>query len=395
MLLNPEKARECFFKEVNNCYWNPKLSITTLPNGDRTVITNDNIYENEPLVVLNPNSFFNTEQCFIYSKEDLSLLPKRLVIPAYLYQFYTKHTEKYPSGYDHYFNALPTYQWYLKNHELLKVYTKMSSKQKESLKENLFLISDFDEIQEWAKKIPNHTFNHEEAIRSILAVATRSWANAGLVPWIDFFNHYSEGSYLKNDGTTITASHFYNKNEEVNTSYGLKDSLQLLTIYGYKTQEKTIGICRPKLSPFSIALNKDLEKYEDFSQDNPFLFGLNLDQFSYFLSHMRLSAVSKYDTLFISNLQDECTSFINGANELKALEIGLVCTHTTRENLEKIKAKFASISNIIPQSFVEDFEVKFKILDNLEEKINEHWNTILKNKNFEIQKSLNKETFSS
>jgi hypothetical protein len=392
MLLNPEKARECFFNEVNNCYWNPKLSISTLPNGDRTVVTNEDIHENEPLVVLNSNSFFDIEKCFTYSTEDLSSLPKRLIIPAYLYQFYTQHTNKYPVGYDHYFNSLPTYQWYLKNHELLKVYAKMSNKQKEILKEHLFLINDFGEIQEWAKKIPNHKFNYEEAIRSVLAVATRSWSSAGLVPWIDFFNHSSEGSYLKNNGTTITASHFYRKNDEVNTSYGPKDSLQLLTIYGYKAQEKTIGICRPKISPYSIALDENLEKYEDFSQDSPFLFDLSLDKFSYFLSHMRLSAVSKYDTLFISNLQDECTTFVNGANELKALEIGLICIHSTRESLEKIKTKFASVANIIPKSFVEDFEVKFKILDALEQKLHEHWITILKNKNLEIQKRLSKET---
>lgn len=379
MAICPDVERQLFFKEVDNCYWNPKLVVKVLPNGDRTVVTTAFIKDDEPLVILNHGACFGNDKCFEYSQEDLTDLNKSLVIPAYLYQFYTGHTTKFPFGYDHYFNALPTYEWYAKNHELLKVYLTISQKQKDQLKENLFLIRQLDEFIDWVKQIPNHKPNIEEAIRAVLASATRSWSSVGLVPWIDFFNHSYDGSILSNEGTTINATHNYQKGDEVNTSYGLKDSLQLLSIYGYSSDEKTIAITRPPLSPFAIALDTDLRGYQAFSEEHPFLMNESLNNFDYFIAHFRLCALSKYDSLFVKDLATEYKKWINAENELNAVKVALICLRETKKHLEGIQEKLGNVSKDLPRAFRDDFQAKFNILEKLHEKLYKHWFKIIDN----------------
>jgi hypothetical protein len=378
MSFNPEEARRLFFEQVSNCYWNPKLVIKTLPNGDRTVVTNDYITSEEPLVVLNPSSFFDKEKAIentIYPLDDLS---SSLVIPGYLYQFYVGLTDKCPVGYDNYFNALPTYQWYAENHEMIKVYISIDQGMRDELKQNIFLIRQLDEMVEWASKIPDHTVDTEAVIRAVTACASRSWSSVGLVPWIDFFNHAYNGSVLSNQGTTITATHKYEKGDEVNTSYGFKDSLQLLTIYGFVSEEKTVAITRPPISPFSVALDSELEGYKAFSEECPFLLNEELGNFDYVLSHLRLCALSKYDTFFIDDLNSQYRKFINAENEYSAIKIGLICIRETRKHLEEMLEKINKNCKELPPAFQNDFDEKFKILNKLHRLFHEHWYDMLK-----------------
>lgn len=378
MSFNPEEARRLFFEQVPNCYWNPKLSIKTLPNGDRTVLTNDFIDSEEPLVVLNPSSFFDKEKAIENARYPLDGLSSSLIIPGYLYQFYTGLAEQCPIGYEHYFNALPTYEWYAKNHEMVKVYISIDQEMRDELKQNIFLVRQLDELIEWAAKIPDHTINIESAIRAVTACASRSWSSVGLVPWIDFFNHAYNGSVLSNQGTTITSTHKYEKGDEVNTSYGFKDSLQLLTIYGFVSDEKTVAITRPPISPFSVALDSELEGYKAFAEDCPFLLNSEINNFNYVLSHLRLCALSKYDVFFVDDLNNQYRDFINAENEYNAIRIGLICIRETRNHLEEMLEKIDKNSKGLPASFAADFECKFKILDKLQRLFEEHWFSLLK-----------------
>lgn len=384
MSISAEEARQQFFKTVEGSYWNPKLSIKSLSNGDRTVVTNKFIRKGEPLVILHPDACFTSYRCIENSKEDLSKINKSLVIPAYLYQFYTGHTLNCPPGYDHYFNALPTYDWYSQNHEFLKLYINLNSEQKEVLKEHFILANQLDDFIEWAKSIPNHEFNWQQAVRSVLAATTRSWSSAGLVPWIDFFNHAYDGSLLEIGANTITASHAYEEHDEVNTSYGFKDSLHLLSVYGYETDIKTVIIKRLPISEFAAASNQEFRKYKDLSEQHPFVFNTDLRTFDRFISHMRLTVLDKYDLLHVTDLTEQYKNWINGDNEMRALKVALKCLDYTHEYLTDVNKAITKALDKVPDAFQKDFKAKFEILDALYKKTNEHWINVLKRKETDI-----------
>jgi hypothetical protein len=375
--MHPEEARKLFFKEVDNCYWNPKLSIKVAPNGDRTVVTSAALQKNEPLVVLNKNAFFNAEKCIEHSKEDISSIRKTLIIPAYLYQFYTNHGATALDGYAYYFNALPTYEWYEQNHEVFKIYLKLTGKQRKELHDNFYVFEQIDSFIEWASQIPGHTVDKEQAIRSVLASLTRTWSSVGLVPWIDFCNHSYEGSFLQSEGTTIVASHAYSKDEEVNVTYGVKDSLQLLSVYGYAAKDKTVGIKFPPISSFALAVDSGLQKYADSSVSAPCLLGKQLRNFDFLLSHMRLCVFDKVDALTCSDPEEACQTFLNAQNELKALKLFLHMVQVTQKNLEELKNKTEKALGKIPEVLEEDFKGKDEVFNNITKRIYKHWLDLL------------------
>ena len=372
----PNKARVAFFKKVNDCYWNPKLTIKTLPNGDRTVVALDTIENDEPLVILNTNSYFNGDKAIKYSREDISSLDESLFLPAYLYQFYTKHTLKHPLGYDHYFNALPTYEWYAENHETLKIYTSLNSNQKEKANENFAIIKKINELIDWIKTISNHTVDIEQAIRAVFICSTRTW-NVGLVPWIDFFNHAYNGSALNIDATTITATHVYEKNEEVNTTYGLKDSLELLNTYGFCAEEKTVAIPFLPISSFAIALDSEFESYQLFTKDNEFLINKTLHNIESLIAHFRLCVLSKKDILFIDNIAEDFKTFINIENEYKAIKLLLSCIKVIDEKIKKTKEGLTQVIGVLPSKHEEDMHMKNKILKKTVKYIHVYWIKLL------------------
>jgi hypothetical protein len=373
----PNKARVAFFKKVDNCYWNPKLTIKTLPDGDRTVIALDAIENDEPLVILNTDSYFGYSKAIKYSVEDISTLDEYLLLPAYLYQFYTKHTLNYPQGYDYYFNALPTYEWYAKNHEVLKIYTSLDPSQKEKAGENLILIKKINLLLTWIETIPNHILNIEQAIRSVFVCSTRTWS-VGLVPWIDFFNHAYNGSPLNKEATTITATHTYEKNEEVNTTYGLKDSLELLNIYGFCAKEKTISIPFFPISSFCTALDSDFENYQQFTESNEFLLNKTLHNIEHLIAHFRLCVLNKKDVLFVNDIGKDFKTLINMENEHKAIKLLLLCIKTLHEKIKKIKENYTEITGVLPDKYEEDINMKQEILKKLTEKICVYWMKFLK-----------------
>jgi len=363
-----EKNRQLFFKHVDNCYWNPKLVITELPSGDRTVIATDPIEADELLVVLNQNSF---------SKENISQLESGLTLPAYLYQFYVDYGVHCPHGYEHYFHSLPTYEWYAENHALLKLYLSLSEVQRKKLATQFFLIGRINVMLEWLDTIPDHEAQPKEAIRAVIACSTRAWSRAGLVPWIDFFNHAYDGSMLSNNGTSIKATHHYAKGAEVNTTYGLKDSLQLLTIYGYETKEKTLLVARPPISTLLVAANPDLEDYHAFSKEHPFLFRDELNGFEHFLSHFRLMVFDKNDLAITNRTVGIDTPFVNGDNEYKAVKSALMAVNETEKYFNKMFETFKEIVPDVPEHFWKEYEVKTKILLALREKIHQHWKNLV------------------
>jgi hypothetical protein len=372
----PNKARVAFFKKVNDCYWNPKLTIKTLPNGDRTVVALDNIKNNEPLVILNINSCFGNDKAIKYSAENLSTLDEYLFLPAYLYQFYTKHTLKRPSGYEHYFNALPTYEWYAENHEVLKIYTSLNPSQKKEASENLAIIKKINLLVNWIETIPNHTINIEQAIRSVFICSTRTW-NVGLVPWIDFFNHSYNGSALNNEATTITATHNYEQDEEVNTTYGLKDSLELLNTYGFCAKEKTIAIPFLSISSFCTALDPSLKEYRQFTEGNEFLVNKTLHNIDHLIAHFRLCVLDKKDVLFIDDIAKDFKVFINMNNEHRAIKLLLLCIKALHEKTKKTKENLIQITGVLPDKHEEDINIKQEILKKLKEKIYVYWIKLL------------------
>jgi len=379
MISTAEKARRLFFKKVDNCYWNPKLEIVELPNGDRTVIANDPIKEGSVLVVLNKDTAFSNDKAKQLSKYSLEGLDESLVIPAYLYQFYTKQIDNAPFGYEHYFNALPTYGWYAENHLLLKTYLENQDADLKALGSNLFLINKIISLIEWITDIDelNHTFNRDEAIRSVLICATRSWSSIGLVPWIDFFNHSYNGSLLSNEGTTIEATHAYEKGEQVNTSYGPKDSLQLLSIYGFVADEKTVTIYRPNISPLAPAIDDEIKKYQAFAEEYPFLLGTELNNFDSFIAHFRLSALKKYDLFYVNNLEQDYKQIINVENEYQALKLALFCVSETEKHLSGIVEQITSVIKSVPREFQEDFDAKATIINTVRERIRDYWNSLI------------------
>ena len=372
----PNKARVAFFKKVNDCYWNPKLTIKTLPNGDRTVVALDTIENDEPLVILNTNSYFDGAKAIKYSREDISSLDESLFLPAYLYQFYTKHTLKHSLGYDHYFNALPTYEWYAENHETLKIYTSLSPNQKEKANENFAIIKKINELIDWIKTISNHTVDIEQAIRAVFICSTRTW-NVGLVPWIDFFNHAYNGSALNIDATTITATHVYEKDEEVNTTYGLKDSLELLNTYGFCTEEKTVAIPFLPISSFAIALDSEFESYQLFTKGNEFLINKTLHNIESLIAHFRLCVLSKKDILFIDNIAEDFKTFINIENEYKAIKLLLSCIKVIHEKIKKTKESLTQITGVLPDKHEEDIRIKNEILKKATKNIYIYWVKLL------------------
>jgi len=378
MVCSAEKARQLFFKKVSNCYWNPKLEVIETETGDRTVIASESLREDDVLVVLNKDTTFGNDKAKQLTKASFDSIEESLYIPAYLYQYYTKYVDNAPSGYEHYFDHLPTYDWYAENHLLLKTFLDNSGKDLKKLGSNLFLISRILEMLEWIETIPDHQPQPEQAIRSILITSTRSWSSVGLVPWIDFFNHSYEGSILSNEGTTIKATHDYKKGAEVNTSYGLKDSLQLLSIYGFVSDEKTLTIYRPNVSPFAIAIDSDLKRYQSFSEEFPFLISKELNNFNSFIAHFRLTVLKKYDTLFVEELNESYKQVINGENELQSVKLAFACVKETEKHLNKIIAQIKSVIEVLPKEFHDDFEAKFEIIKALNERLEEHWNDLIK-----------------
>ena len=368
----PEKARELFFKEVDDCYWNPKLKIKVLENEDRTVVTSKPIQNKESLVILNTNSYFGHEKTEQYSKEDLSKLSEKLRIAAYLYQFYTGHTKSYPKGYNHYFNALPTYEWYAKNHLLLAMYLELEEEQKKEIKKQFFILEQMDELTKWVEQIPGHAVNIEQIRRCILICVTRTWS-VGLVPWIDFFNHAYNGSGLANDATTINATHEYQAGQEVNTTYGDKDSLQLLNTYGFSSKEKTLAIPKPPVSSFAIALDPELQVYQQLSNHNPFMVYESVHNTDYLLGYLRLCTLSKIDILNIQDIHEEHKKIINPSNEHKTVKLALLCIEEITNQIQTIKKRMLKVIDPIPSSWEEDLNVKFEILKNLKKKVYVHW----------------------
>ena len=373
----PNKAREHFFKKVSNCYWNPKLTIKTLLNGDRTVVALDTIENDEPLVILNNNLYFNNEKAIKYSVENISTLDECLLLPVYLYQFYTKHTLKYPAGYDYYFNSLPTYEWYAENHEVLKIYTALDINQQEKANENFAIIKKINLLVDWIKTLPKHTLNIEQAIRSVFICSTRTW-NVGLVPWIDFFNHAYNGSALNMDATTITATHVYMEGEEVNTTYGLKDSLELLNTYGFSAEEKTVAIPFLPISSFSIALDSEFEKYQLFTEDNEFLINKTLHNIESLIAHFRLCVLNKKDILFTDNIAEDFKNIINIDNEHRAIKLLLSCMKIIHEKIKKTKENLTQITGVLPDKYEKDINMKNKILKKATKKIYVYWIKLLK-----------------
>lgn len=379
MVSAAEKARQLFFKKVDNCYWNPNLEIIELSNGDRTVIAKDSIKQGSVLVVLNKDSAFSNEKARQLSKYPLDGLDESLIIPAYLYQFYTKQVDNVPVGYDHYFNALPTYEWYAENHLLLKTYLNNQDADFKALGSSLFLINRFITLIEWAETYatPEQPVNREQAIRAAIACATRAWSSIGLVPWIDFFNHSYNGSLLSNGGTSIEATHFYEKGEQVNTSYGPKDSLQLLSIYGFVADEKTLTIYRPNISPLAPAIDAEIKKYQAFAEEYPFLLDAELNNFNSFIAHFRLSALKKHDLFFINDLEQEYKRIINVENEYQAIKLAMYCIDKTENHLKQIVEQVTGVLLEIPQEFKDDFNSKFEIINKIRTRFIEYWNSLI------------------
>jgi hypothetical protein len=230
---------------------------------------------------------------------------------------------------------------------------------------------------EWVKQIPKHKPNIEEAIRSYLITRTRSWSSFGLVPWIDFFNHSDQGSFLNGEGTSIHATHAYEKGDEVNTSYGLKDTFHLLTTYGYVAKETTVPLLCPPVSKFAVAFDPNLNNGVTLSEDYPFLIKKNVNNFNQIISYFRLCAFNKHDLFFVNDIATESKRFINGENEHKAVKIGLFCLEKSKKSLENVKNNFDAISKELPESFVKEFEGKMEILKELSLKFHTHWLNLL------------------
>lgn len=376
--LHPEQARKKFFEVFKDCYWNSKLEIDFTSTKDRTVIAKSKIDNGEALVILNDSVCFDLDKARNYSTECLEGLDNNLVIPAYLYQFYCDHA-LCPEGYQFYFNALPTYEWYENNHEMLKVYLSLTKDQLEQLEDNFYIFGQLNRFLDWAATLSKLPFNKKNAIRALLAVATRSWSSSGLVPWIDFFNHSVDGSLLTNN-ISISATHKYKAGQEVNTCYGFKDSLKLLSIYGYAPEKKTVALVRLNVSDYAIALDSDLKAYHSTTKDTPFLIDKQLENFEMILAHFRLVVLNKYDTIAVNKLSSEYRKGLNGNNELNSVKAFLFCVNKTRKDLQQIqddiKKVFGSFENI-PESWRVDFQGKFQILSLLNEKILKHWMGLL------------------
>lgn len=378
--LHPEQARKQFFEVFKDCYWNPKLKIKTTSNEDRIVVTDSSIESGEPLVILNDSICFGLDKANQYTIEPLNDLSSDLIIAGYLYQYYCGHA-LCPEGYDLYFNALPTYEWYKNNHEMLKVYLSLTLEKQQELEDAFYLFNQLNKFLDWASSLSNLSFNKEHAIRALIAVTTRSWSSSGLVPWIDFFNHASDGSLL-NKNVGINATHKYKKGDEVNTSYGVKDSFKLLSIYGYCTSIKTLGLVRMSVSDYALALDKELKEYQAATEYIPFLLDTKLENFETILAHFRLVALNKYDVIQIKDLNAEYKVGLNGSNEFNAVKSFLFCLKKTQEDLETISTRivkaFESVDRV-PFVLREEFEIKMNIISLAKDKIFIHWNSLLDN----------------
>jgi hypothetical protein len=158
----------------------------------------------------------------------------------------------------------------------------------------------------------------------------------------------------------------------------LKDSLQLLNIYGYETKEKTVGIKFPSISTFALASDPSLKAYAHASASATCLLGKNLRNFDFFISHMRLCVFNKFDALAVSDLGTEYKTFLNERNELEALKLSLSIIQSTRKDIEELKTKTKEFMQTFPESFENDFKGKEEVLDNVIKKIYKHWLDLLK-----------------
>ena len=262
-----------------------------------------------------------------------------------------------------------------------KVFSLALALEKHNIPYLLDKIGDKKEIHEFNSiydviHIPNHTINIEQAIRSVFICSTRTW-NVGLVPWIDFFNHSYNGSALNNEATTITATHDYEQDEEVNTTYGLKDSLELLNTYGFCAKEKTIAIPFLSISSFCTALDPSLKEYRQFTEGNEFLVNKTLHNIDHLIAHFRLCVLDKKDVLFIDDIAKDFKVFINMNNEHRAIKLLLLCIKTLHEKIKKTKENLIQITGVLPDKHEEDINIKQEILKKLKEKIYVYWIKLL------------------
>lgn len=295
------------------------MEIIQLENGDRTVVCNQPIRNEEPLVILSKDIDYSTEWARNYGTVSTTGLPDDLLIAAALYQFHTSLVKESKEADGYYFLSLPTAQWYKTNHLTLKLYNSLSEEKQNALESDFDLFRRFNTLKEWAKSIPGHRVNVDLVYGSVLQAATRTWP-CGLVPYIDFFQHADDGSWLSNDNTTIHATHEYETGSQVNTSYGPKDRLMLMSWYGFESdQPTTISMYREEPSSTAFSLDPDLTKCWDSLGSSPLLLGNQLLYLNELIRWGRMASVTRIDALTITEISDESKEVINLDNEARAL----------------------------------------------------------------------------
>lgn len=318
-----EQIRRRYFEGATDCYWHPALEIREQSGGDRTVITTRPIDAGETLVILGPDRNLTASAARAASSWDLSGLDDDLIIAALLCQLFASPKadllHRLPPGFDCYVQALPSHAWYERHHAALALARAAGDQHRAALNNHLPLLAAITSLRDWLIQSGRSEIPAEVYERAVLCSSTRTWADSGLVPFIDFFNHKPGGSLLSASDCRIAATVHYPSGSQVHTSYGPKDALTLLSNYGFTGADTAVGLSRLDASRWALACDEGLNDYSASAQGMPFLLEHDLSNLDQLIHGARLWALDRHDIPFIGQPWSDAHGLITAANEQRAL----------------------------------------------------------------------------
>lgn len=318
-----EHLRLRYFDKAPGCYWNPALAIQERANGDRVIVATREIQSDDCLVILDHARNLTTDAARDASHWDLSDLSDELAIPALLCQLFLGEDvdllSRVPTGFNHYLQVLPSHQWYASNHATLALRQAAPDDFKPQLDRVFPLLEFIQTLNTWLTEELSKDVPIEVVERAVLCGFTRTWAECGMVPFADFFNHRPDGCMLSTNNCQLTANQYHAPGSEVGVCYGIKDALSLMMNYGFLSADDAMAVSRQEASRWAICVDPELEDYNANLEVKPFLLFHDLSNIERLLAESRLWSIDQHDLSFVNNLDRDYLRPISMANEQRAI----------------------------------------------------------------------------
>lgn len=385
-----EHLRLRYFDKAPGCYWNPALAIQERANGDRVIVATREIHSDDCLVILDHARNLTTDTARDASYWDLSALGDELAIPALLCQLFLGEDadllSRVPAGFSHYLQVLPSHQWYMSNHATLALRHAAPDDFKPQLDRVFPLLESIHALSTWLTEELSKDVPTEVIERAVLCGCTRTWAECGMVPFADFFNHNPDGCLLTTNNCQLTANQYHAPGSEVGVCYGIKDALSLMMNYGFLSVDDAMTVGRQEASRWALCVDPELEDYNANLEVKPFLLFHDLSNIERLLAESRLWSMDQHDLPFVCSLDRDHLRPITMANEQRAITHLLAGFAQERGPLEQRLNTLKSCPELEQQATPWQGLIsrRLETLSRAEAWLRHHWSTFLP----ELNKSL-------